>query len=84
MSVAIYDTRCPNCDAVIWYSNGDESDVTGLDTTHLVCHACNHTFLLDAFADFFPDPDGEGLYTTRMVGLSYPDAASATIGARFA
>lgn len=84
MSETIYDQWCPKCDAVVWYSNGDESKMTGHDTTHLVCHACKTTFILPDYVDLFDDPDGESPYAVRMVGQSYPDQQSALSGERFA
>lgn len=81
MSVSIYSLPCPYCHEMVWHTNGDESDITGHDTTHLTCHACEVTFLLPGLEDLFPDPDDESQWAVLMTGQSYPDQQSAAKGA---
>jgi hypothetical protein len=40
MSEAWYKEYCPNCEAINWICNGDESDLTGMDVDGYKCRKC--------------------------------------------
>jgi len=39
-----YRNFCPFCNAVNWYCNGDESDLTVLDVEAVKCWSCKKTW----------------------------------------
>lgn len=46
MSEAWYKENCPECEAVNWICNGDESDLTGVDVEAYKCRTCGNIEML--------------------------------------
>lgn len=46
MSESWYKEYCPECEAVNWICNGDESDLTTCDVEAYKCRTCGHIEML--------------------------------------
>lgn len=44
--MAIYKNQCPRCEAVNYYDNGDEFDLTKSDVESIICYQCGFWWLL--------------------------------------
>ena len=44
--MAIHQEKCPKCDVINCYDNGDESDLTKLDVESVQCWRCGLWWLL--------------------------------------
>jgi len=46
MAESWYKEYCPQCEAINWVSNGDETDITAIDVEAIKCRQCGHIFML--------------------------------------
>ena len=75
MSDSWYEEFCPECEAVNWFCNGDESDLTAVDIEAVKCRSCGHIWSVEEMVgenDPTPQEEREQEWNYE-VGLENPN-----------